>query len=79
MRIISIGRAIRAEAERVAKVANGNDISDWLWDVAENAQTDWTDEYGCVDWDEVLDEIHDHADQYIDFIREHYPEDYTGE
>ena len=46
---------------------------DWMTEIAENAQIDWTED-GFLDYDAAEDEIAEHADQYIRFIRENYPE-----
>ncbi len=46
----------------------------WMKEVAENAQIDWT-EGGFLDCDAAEDEITAYADHYINFSRENYPED----
>lgn len=66
---------IRAESECERILAEvGRYPLDWMTEIAENAQIDWT-EGGFLDYDAAEDEIAEHADQYIRFIRENYPEE----
>lgn len=65
-------RFVRRELDRVESVT-GNRIDDYLYDVAEQAEKDWTVD-GYADLEAVESEIVGEADKYIDFIRENYPE-----
>ena len=65
-------RIVRRELDRVEAVT-GNRIDDYLYDVAEQAEKDWTED-GYTDLEAVESEIVGEADKYIDFVRETYPE-----
>ena len=61
------------ECERIQSETGDYPI-DWMTEVAEDAQISWTED-GFLDYDSAEFEITEHADTYINFIRENYPED----
>lgn len=56
------------ECERIHS-ATGDYPIDWMTEVAETAQADWTED-GVLDYDAAEDEITAHADHYIHFVLE---------
>ena len=62
------------DAERIAKETEhitGDNIIDSLWDLAENMEG--------FPVDEIRDSMEGHANNYIEFIEENYPEQMKGE
>lgn len=64
---------VENECERIMSEV-GRYPLDWMTEIAENAQENWT-EGGFLDYDAAEDEITGHADQYIYFMKENYPEE----
>lgn len=48
---------------------------DWMDECHDNAVIDATDEDGCFDWDMFESQIDNDADNYIDFMKENYPDE----
>ena len=48
---------------------------DWMDECHDNAVIDCTDSDGYFDWDMFESQIDNDADNYIDFMKENYPED----
>ena len=81
--VLSVAWKVRHELARIQKIT-GDRPEDWLYQVAEEASDDWSDRdaYGDIEYidvDSVMSEIETHADMYIDFVRENYPEQIIGE
>ena len=48
---------------------------DWMDECHDNAVIDCTDNEGYFDWDMFESQIDNDADNYIDFMKENYPEE----
>ena len=71
---LRISHAVRVNLKRIEDLT-GNRVDDWLWDVAEQGIKDWTDEEGNLYEDNVIEEVENDASIYLDFLRDHYPEE----
>lgn len=77
LREIETWRFVEREIERVFQ-HTGNEVVDWLYDVANDAEIDWTSEDGSIDMESIHCDIEGAADNYIEFIKRTYPEEYCG-
>lgn len=57
---------------RKVEELTGNDITDYLMDVYDDAVE------AMMDYETIRQELMYEAERYIDFIKENYPEDYNG-
>lgn len=72
-KLICVSDWVRRECDRIEAFC-GDFPEDWLSDCAENAQEDYTDEDGVVDWECVEYQIECDAENYMNFIETYYPE-----
>lgn len=71
---LGVSRAVRENLKRIEDLT-GDRVDDWLWDVADQAIRDWTDEDGNLDEAAAIEEVENDTEIYLDFIREVYPEE----
>lgn len=72
-KVISVDAWVQRELDRIEAFC-GDRPEDYFCEMAEEAVKDWTFDDGTTDWDSVEGEIIAHADIYMDFIRDCYPE-----
>lgn len=72
-KLIGVDVWVREALDRIEAFC-GDRPEDYFYQMAEEEVKNWTDDDGFTDWESVEDEIFSHADIYMDFIRDCYPE-----